>query len=299
MHFVIAGASGFLGTRLTEHLTGQGHSVTRLVRRQARSDAESQWDPYAGEIDDALIAASDVVVNLAGAPLIGNVHSKKWAHEVRTSRVSTTRLLALSVARAARTSTKSPAFLAGSGVAWYGHGERQVTERSDSEGDALLTFVSREWESAADPARAAGARVIHLRTSPVLDKDSSPLKQLRLLFWAGLGGRLGNGQQRFPVISLRDWLAAVAFLATHDEVTGPVNLCLPEVPTNAEFTAALARAVRRPALVPVPALALKLAAGHLSPELLGSIDATPEALLNAGFEFADPDIESVLRTALR
>ncbi len=186
---------------------------------------------------------------LAGSPTIGNPYSKRWARNLRESRVTTTRTLAEAIAG----STKKPAFVAGNAIAIYGdHGDVPVTEASDSRGHALMADVTRVWEAAAQPARAAGARVCVLRTAPVMDRESQPLAILRRLFRLGLGGRIGSGRQYFPMVSLRDWLAAVVYLAEHDSVSGPINVCCPETPTNAEFTRALAHAVGRPAFVAVP-----------------------------------------------
>lgn len=295
MRVVIAGASGFLGTHLTEHLRVGGHDVTQLVRRQAGSSRESRWDPYAGEVDQSLIDRSDVVVNLAGVNVAGNPHSSKRADEVLKSRVTTTDVLARAVARAER----PPAFLAGNGISWYGdHGSQELTEDSESRGDAFLTIVSRKWQAAAAPAVKAGARVCVLRTAPVMDRSSSPLKELRRLFSLGLGARVGNGHQFFPMISLRDWVGAVSYLAESRDVSGEFNLCCPKTPTNAEFTRTLADAVNRPAFLFVPAPFLKVAAGRMAPELLGSLNVRPAALERAGYDFQDVDVREVLAAAL-
>ncbi|MBM9460102.1 TIGR01777 family oxidoreductase [Nocardioides sp. zg-536] len=292
---VVAGASGFLGTHLCTRLKGRGHRVLRLVRRPANGPEESTWDPEAGVVDTALIGAADVVVNLAGAPLLGNVHSKRWAHEVLRSRVATTTTLATTVAAVAT----PPALLNASGVSWYGdHGPATLTEASDTRGHALLTRVAREWEAATAPAVAAGARVVLLRTAPVQDRRHPPLRQQRLQFALGAGGRLGSGRQHMPLISLRDWVSATVFLAEHAEASGPVNLCAPRPPTNAEFTRALAGLVHRPALFAVPAPAVRLAAGPMADEVLGSMDLRPQALLDLGYEFADPDVTAVLASGL-
>jgi uncharacterized protein (TIGR01777 family) len=295
MRVVIAGASGFLGTHLTAHLRRHGHEVTALVRRAPASAQESQWDPRSGQVDAALVARADVVVNLAGASIAGNPHSKKWSREVMDSRVSTTGLLSRTIAA----SERPPAFLAGNGISWYGdHGAAQVTESSESIGDAFLTRVARAWESATDEARAAGARVCLLRTAPVMDRTSPPLKQLRLLFQLGGGARLGSGEQYMPMISLRDWIGAVSYLAESRDVSGAFNLCCPTPPTNAEFTRALAAAVHRKAFLAVPSALLGPAAGDLAPELLGSINARPTALERAGYDFEDEDVREVLAAAL-
>jgi uncharacterized protein (TIGR01777 family) len=293
MRFLIAGASGFLGTHLRAGLLDAGHDVTSLVRR-APGTGEARWDPYAGDLDPALVESADVVVNLAGSPTLGNPHSQKWADQLRTSRVTTTRVLADAIAA----STRRPAFLAGNGISYYGdHGDEPVTEAADSRGDAFLTGVTLDWQAAAQPAVDAGARVCVLRTSPVMDRNSAPLQQLLLLFKAGLGGRLGSGRQYMPMISLRDWVGAVRFLAEHDDVHGPVNLSCPTAPTNAEFTAALAHLVHRPAFFAVPAVVLRPAAGRMAPELLGSVRAVPQVLEDAGFDFADDTVTDVLASA--
>jgi len=294
MRFLIAGSSGFLGSQLRDNLARAGHDVTSLVRGAPQA-GQAHWDPYAGTLDPALVADTDVVVNLAGSPTAGNPHSRTWARQLRESRVTTTKVLAEAIAA----SPNKPAFLAGNAIAIYGnHDEELVTEDTDSRGTNFLTEVTREWQEAAQPAVDAGARVAVLRTVPVMDRRSAPLKQLRLLFSTGLGGRIGSGRQYMPMISLRDWVAAATFVAEHDELSGPVNLCCAETPTNAQFTSELAGLLHRPALAPVPAFALKRAAGKLAPELLGSIRAVPERLLDLGFRFADPDVGSVLRTGL-
>ncbi|MBB6629622.1 TIGR01777 family protein [Nocardioides sp. KIGAM211] len=295
MRIVIAGASGFLGTALSTELVQRGHAVVALVRRPTSSPDESTWDPYAGSLDQAVVDAADVVVNLAGTPTAGNPHSATWARELRESRVTTTRVLAEAIAR----SPEPAAFLAGNGISWYGdHGAQVLTEASDSRGHALLTEVTREWEAATAAASEAGARVCILRTSPVMDRRSAPLKQLRLVFKAGFGARLGDGRQHMAMVSLRDWVGGVAHLAEHASASGAFNLCCPRTPTNAEFTRALADAVHRKAFVAVPKIGLRIGAGEMAPELLGSLNVRPAALEAAGYVFRDPDVTAVLRTGL-
>lgn len=295
LNVVVAGSSGFLGTHLVKELRGREHTVTRLVRREPSGNDQAQWDPAAGTVPGAVIQAADVVINLAGSPTAGNPHSKKWARELRASRVDSTTTLAKAIAL----SERKPAFLAGNGISYYGDRGREILdENSDSRGDALLTSVTREWQAATKPAQEAGARVCVLRTSPVMDDASPPLKTMLLPFKMGLGARLGDGEQHFPCISLRDWVGAVTFLTENDGVSGPVNLCCPSTPTNAEFTAALADAVGRKARLAVPAPLLSVAAGDLAPEVLGSINAVPQALLDAGYRFDDDDIRDVVATAL-
>lgn len=291
---VVAGSSGFLGRHLVGALRERGHDVTTLVRREA-GPGESRWDPQDDEVDAAVVHAADVVVNLAGAPLIGNPHSSTWAREVRTSRVATTGLLARTIAAA----EQPPALVNASGISWYGdHGSAPLTESSDTRGHALLTRVCREWEAAAQPAQDAGARVVLLRTAPVQDRSNPPLQAQRLQFLAGLGGRIGSGRQHAPLISLRDWVGGVTFLVEHPTAAGPANLCAPRTPTNAEFTRALARQVHRPALLVAPSPVIRIAAGPLADELLGSLNVAPRTLLALGYVFADPDVDAVLTAGL-
>ncbi|GCD88670.1 TIGR01777 family oxidoreductase [Nocardioides sp. LS1] len=295
MHVVVAGASGFLGTHLTRELTTRGHQVTRLVRGTSPGRGESSWDPYSGTLDHDVVASADVVVNLAGTPTAGNPHSRTWARELRESRVTTTRVLAESIAA----SGTHPAYLAGNGISWYGdHGDEVLTEESDSRGQALLTQVTRDWQAATEPASVAGARVCVLRTAPVMDHRSAPLKQLATVFRLGLGARLGDGRQHMAMVSLRDWVGGVVHLAEHDDAHGPFNLCCPRTPTNAEFTKTLARLLHRPAFAFAPAAVLRVGAGEMAPELLGSLNVRPAALQSAGYSFRDRDVTEVLATGL-
>jgi uncharacterized protein (TIGR01777 family) len=295
MQVVIAGASGFLGSDLSRALVARGHAVRALVRRPTSSPHESSWDPYAGTYDREVIETADVVVNLAGSPTAGNPHSAKWARELRESRVRTTSTLAAAIASSGR----KPAFLAGNGISYYGdRGAEVLTEESDSRGDSLLTSVTRDWQAAAQPAVDAGARVCVLRTSPVMDRRSEPLKQLRLLFRTGLGARLGDGRQYMPMTSLHDWVGGVVHLAEHDTASGPFNLICPQPPTNAEFTDELAGQLSRPSFAVAPKALIRLGAGRMADELLGSVNARPAALEAVGYEFRDRDVSDVLRAGL-
>jgi uncharacterized protein len=295
LHIVVGGATGFLGKNLVPALRARGHTTTSLVRREPHADAESRWDPSSGLLDAQVIEDADVVINVAGSPTIGNPHSKRWARNLRESRVTSTQVLADAIAA----STTKPAFLAGNAVAIYGdHGDDEVTEAGDSRGHTLMVEVTRAWEAAAAPAMDAGARVCVLRTSPVMDRESEPLRTLRRVFRLGLGARIGNGRQYFPMVSLRDWIGGVVHLAEHPDAHGRFNLCCPRTPTNAEFTQALARAVSRPAFLPVPSAAIRIGAGPLAPELLGSMNLVPAALVDAGFEFGDRDVTDVIASGL-
>ena len=296
MLYLVAGASGFLGRHLVEGLRANGDEVRSLVRSAPGSPDQVRWDPARGSLDPTALDGVDVVVNVAGSPTLGNPHSQTWARNMLESRVSTTRTLAEAIAA----HPGQPAFLAQNGVGWYGdHGSEVITEASESRGDAFMTNVSRQWQAATTPAVEAGGRVCVLRTVPVYDRTAPPLKQQLLMFRLGLGAQLGDGRQFFPVISLRDWVAAVVHVGHDPSLSGPVNLCAPRTPTNAEFTQALARAVHRKAFLRVPALVIKPAAGRMANEVLGSLNAVPEALDRSGFRFHDEDVDDVLAEALK
>jgi uncharacterized protein (TIGR01777 family) len=296
MRYLVAGASGFLGRHLVEGLRANGGEVRSLVRSAPSAPDQVRWDPAHGALDPTALDEVDVVVNVAGSPTLGNPHSQAWARNMLESRVSTTRTLAEAIAA----HPGQPAFLAQNGVGWYGdHGSEVITEASESRGDAFMTNVSRQWQAATTPAVEAGGRVCVLRTVPVYDRTAPPLKQQLLMFQLGLGAQLGDGRQFFPVISLRDWVAAVVHVGHDASLSGPVNVCAPRTPTNAEFTQALARAVHRKAFLRVPAFVIKPAAGRMANEVLGSLNAVPEALDRSGFRFHDEDVDDVLAEALK
>ncbi len=293
MKFVIAGASGLLGTAWTGHLEARGHQVTRLVRREA-GPGESQWHPHDGKVDLGLVDQADVVANLAGSSLAGITRSKKFQRRLFDSRVQTTATLAQAVAK----SDRKPALLAQNGIAAYGdRGDDVVTEADPTDADTLMGRVAQDWQAATLPAVEAGARVIVMRTAVVLDRTALAVKAMRLPFVLGLGGRIGDGRQYFSTISLRDWLRAATHLAEGDG-SGAYNLTGPNATTNAEFTQALADHLHRPAFLRVPAFAVKAALGPLSPELLGSIRLEPRRLLDDGFVFEDPTLADRISASL-
>ncbi len=297
MRILIAGASGFLGTRLVDRLRGEGHQVTRLVRRAARGGGEVRWNPSAGEVDPAVVSAADAVINLAGA----GVGDKRWTDAykrlIRSSRVDSTHTLATAVA--AGTPTARPrVLLNASAIGWYGDtGDRPVQEDAPA-GEGFLADVCRAWEGATRPAAEAGVRVVPMRTGYPLDASGGFLKPQMLPFKLGIGGKLGDGRQWVPWISLEDWLAAVLFLLERDDIAGPVNLVGPAPVTNAEFTAALGSAVHRPTIMPIPGFGLRVVLGEFSTEALSSARVLPGVLNRAGFAYKHPTLHSALDAAL-
>jgi uncharacterized protein len=295
MRIVIAGASGFLGQSWREYLARHGHDVVRLVRGQAVSAHESQWDPHRGAVDQAVIDSADIVANLAGAPIGRWPWTESYKQTLRDSRVLTTRTLAEAIAA----SPSKPAFLAQSGIDAYGdRGDEVLTEDSSTSPATTLGKVTEEWEAATAPAVEAGARVCIMRTSVVLHKSGGAMRPLYLLVRSGLGGPVGDGKQYFSTISLNDWVRAATFLATHEECSGVYNLTGPGATTNEEFMKQLGRMVNRPTFVRAPSWPMKKALGDLSRTLLGSLRVEPKRLLEAGFEFEEPNLNDRLAAAL-
>ena len=282
----VTGASGLIGTALLGHLRSEGHTVQRLVRRPAIARDEISWDPKAGTVDLNSLEGVDAVIHLAGA----GVGDKRWTKKYKSA-ILNSRLLGTTAIANAVATVKPSVFISGSAIGWYGEtGNRAVTE-SDRGGDDFLAAVCREWEGAAD--LAGDVRTVKIRTGLVLDPTGGALGRMVPLFRLGLGGKLGNGKQWWSWITLHDHIRAIEFLL-ENKISGPVNLTSPNPVTNQQFTAALARAMHRPALFPAPAIALKIALGGFSSEILGSKRVIPQVLQEAGFTWDYPHISEAL-----
>ena len=282
----VSGASGLIGGALVAHLKSEGHTVQKLVRRSTVAPDEIAWNPQDGTVDLSALEGIDAVIHLAGAGVGDKRWTKKYRAEILNSRLLGTTTIAKAVA-----TVKPKVFISASAMGWYGEtGNRAVTE-NDRAGDDFLSAVCREWESAAD--LAGDIRTVKLRTGLVLDPTGGALGKMIPLFRFGLGGKLGSGKQWWSWITLHDVVRAITF-AMQNPIAGPINLTTPNPSTNQEFTAALARAMHRPALFPVPAIALKIAFGGFSDEMLGSKKVLPEGLLASGFTFDYPHLSGAL-----
>lgn len=294
MQIAITGSTGLIGRALVRALRDEGLTVIKLVRRPATAEDEIRWDPF-GEIDEGALEGVDGVVHLAGAGIGDHRWTEAYKRQVRDSRVEGTRTLARALARLSR---RPAVFVSGSAVGYYGDtGDAEVNE-SATEGEGFLSELCRDWEAAAQPAAAAGIRVVHPRTGLVLSGEGGLLGKVLPLFRLGLGGRLGSGRQWMSWISLADQVAALRFLL-HDGISGPVNLTAPAPVTNADFTRAVGRALHRPAPFIVPAPVLRLALGEFADEgALVSQRVLPDRLAKAGFTFQHPDIDAALADIL-
>lgn len=290
---VLAGASGLLGQALAEAYRGRKTTVVRLVRRPPSSPDEVQWEP--GErLDPRVVAGARAVVCLNGASIGRFPWTARYKEVLTESRLVPTRTLAHALGELG---SDAPAFVASSGINYYGSATDGRVVESRASGRGFLANLCREWESAAEEA-GPHARVAHLRTSPVVHREGV-LKPLMLLTRAGLSGRIGTGRQVWPWISFTDAIRAIEHVIDRG-VQGPINLVGPQRATANDFGFALARHMNRPYLVPAPVWAMKLALSEdaVNDLLLVNVDAAPDALEKSGFEFAHRTVEEAITDAV-
>lgn len=284
----VTGASGLIGSALVAQLKSDGHQVQKIVRRPVRTADEVSWNPIKGEIDLQSLEGVDAIFHLAGA----GVGDKRWTAAYR-SEILNSRLLGTTTIATACEQLQPDVFISASAIGYYGEtGDRAVTE-TDRGGSDFLSVVCREWEAVAD--LAPSIRTIKLRTGLVLDPTGGALGRMIPLFKFGLGGKLGSGKQWWSWITLHDQIRAMIFLM-NSKIEGAVNLTAPNPVTNQEFTAALAMALKRPAIFPAPEFALRAVLGGFSTEVLGSKRVIPKVLVDNKFEFDYPHVSSALTT---
>jgi uncharacterized protein len=295
MRVAIAGSSGLIGTALVAALRRADHDVLRLVRRPPRASDERAWDPSAATMDAGTLYGIDAVVNLCGSAMADRRWSGEYKQAIRDSRIGPTEVLAAAVAE-----HRVPILINASGVGYYGDtGDREVDETTPM-GSGFLAQVCRDWEAATAAAERAGARVVRVRTGLVISPFGGLMGQLKPLFAVGLGGRLGNGHQYMPWISLDDEVGATRFALEHEELSGPVNLSGPNPVTNAEFTKAVGEAMHRPTPLVVPGFALRLIRGaELVDEMvLTGQRAVPAVLRKHHYPFQHTTLQAALAAAL-
>ena len=291
-----------LGTAVRQMLAGRGADLLQLVRRAPAAPGQLRWDPSTSpsNADTEQLEGLEAAIHLGGASVAAHRWTGDYKREIRASRVESTRALAVALARLRQPPNT---LLVASATGIYGNRGDELLDERSSPGTGFLADLCREWEAAAQPAADAGIRVVHLRFGVVLGPGAGALAKMLPLFRLGLGGRLGSGHQWMSWISLADAVAAVLFAlgsnSAASTLAGPVNLTAPAPVTNAEFTRALGRAVHRPAILPAPAFALRLALGQMADEaLLSSARVFPNRLAGAGFQFAHSSVEAALAAAL-
>ena len=297
MKILITGGTGFIGSALTGSLTEQGYEVTVLSRNPG------SVEKICGAGIKALnnlneLSTEDryhVIINLAGAPIFDARWSDARKQVIRYSRISLTKQL---VACMARMTVKPELLISGSAIGYYGdQGDVVLTEQSSTNKD-FSQQLCLDWENEAKKAEHFGVRVCLMRTGLVLAEGGGLLQRMLLPFRMGLGGRLGDGQQWMSWIHRQDWIAIAQTMITDSSMQGAYNATAPNPVTNGEFTRLLAHALKRPALLPVPAWLLKMLLGEMSGLVLGSQRVMPERLLAQGFKFQFPDLSSALSQVL-
>jgi uncharacterized protein (TIGR01777 family) len=286
----ITGGTGLIGRALTASLVADGVAVIQIGRR---ASSDIQWD-FAAAFPANALDGVDAVVNLAGEP-IGKRWTRSRRRAIRESRVRPTEILARTLAALPR---RPAVMVSGSAMGIYGdRGDDRLTE-SSAPGSDYLAELARDWENATRVAADAGIRVVQLRTALVLSRDGGALPRILLPFRLGVGGSIGDGRQWMSWIGLHDLTRAIRF-AMASRISGPVNVAAPHPVPNREFTRALSTILSRPALFPVPGLALKAAFGEMAEAtILASQRLVPEKLLAHGFTFDDADVETALHRAL-
>ncbi|MFR9674870.1 TIGR01777 family oxidoreductase [Streptomyces sp. TR06-5] len=291
----VTGSTGLIGSALVSSLREDGHEVVRLVRRTPRARDEVFWDPQRQQVDTEGLVGCEAVVHLAGA----GIGDRRWTAAYKR-KLWDSRVLGTSAIAQALASMDHPpkTLVVGTAIGWYGDTGDRAVDESASAGEGFLADLCTAWEAAAAPAREAGVRTVFARTGLVVSRHGGAWGRLFPVFRAGLGGRLGSGNQYWSHISLADHIAALRHLLDTPELAGPVNLTAPEPVTNREVTAAMARVLRRPAVLPVPAALLRLAIGEFAGDVIGSQRVLPTRLLETGFRFAHPGVEDAVRAAL-
>ena len=299
MKVLISGAGGLIGQAVSSLLSSRGHELHSLVRDPAKlRPGDVAWQP-ASPLEAARIAEFDVIIHLAAKP-VATLWTQKAKAEIRRSRIEGTATIARAAAKAFQQGGKPRALICSSAIGYYGsRGSEELTEESAA-GRGFLAELCRDWESATQPAAAAGLRVVHMRTSLVLHTAGGALAKMLPAFRFGVAGKLGSGRQWWSWVSLHDAARAYAFAVENEQVHGALNLAAPQAVTNAEFTRTLARLLHRPALLAFPAFAVRAIGGEMAEEtLLASQRVIPKRLLEVGFNFEDPKLEPALRKLLR
>lgn len=295
MRVAVTGSTGLIGGELVASLRRDGHTVQRLIRGATSAEDEVRWDPMGGEVDTGPLEGLDAVVHLAGEPIGASRWTEQTKRRIHQSRSVGTRTLAQALAEMDR----PPAVLvSGSAVGVYGSRGDEVLDETSRPGGDFLARVCIDWETAAQPAADAGIRVVHPRTGVVIAADGPLIDKIELPFKLGVGGKVLPGTQYVPWIAIADEIRALRFCIDQD-LSGPVNLTAPTPVTNAELTSDLGAVLRRPTVVPIPALAIRALYGEMGVTLATSSQrALPNALLGAGFEFAHTGLRGALDEAL-
>jgi len=292
---LISGASGPIGAALVPSLTAGGAFVTRLVREATAGPDQIVWDP-ARPLSPGSVSGFDAVIHLAGESIVGRWTAAK-KRLILESRAQGTVHLAEAAAKA---SPPPRVFISASAVGFYGNRGDEILREDSPSGEGFAAEICRQWEAATQPAARAGIRTAQMRFGVVMSAEGGALPKMLTPFRLGLGGRMGSGRQWWPWVSVRDVVGAIQHVLHHESLSGPVNTVAPNPVSNAEFTHILASILRRPALFPMPAFAVRLIFGEMGEELfLGSQRVEPAKLAASGYQFQHPDLKNALQEIMQ
>jgi uncharacterized protein (TIGR01777 family) len=288
---LVTGATGLVGRALCVELRRRGH----VVRTLSRSRGDFRWDVTAGELDAGAVEGVDAVVHLAGEPV-----AQRWTKDRRDrilrSRVESAQLLVNAILQQAQ----RPDFICASGINYYGYNCGGPVDESSPSGEGFLAEVCRQWEGAAQPLASAGVRTVFARIGLVLSGEGGALSKMLPAFKLGLGGRIGLGTQLMSWIALSDLVQILCRCVEDASISGPINAVAPAAVTNAEFTKALGKVLRRPTFCAVPCSVVNLLFSEMGREtLLANVGAVPARMQAAGFEWKQPDLEACLRECVQ
>jgi uncharacterized protein (TIGR01777 family) len=302
MRVAVTGATGMIGTALVRALVGRGDEVTALSRNAERAGVvldvpAATWaDPKAEQPPLDALRGRDAVVHL-----LGEVIAQRWSdetkREIRDSRVLSSRNLVAGLGELGP-EERPRVLVSGSGAGWYGHrGDERLDESADEPGDDFLAQLCADWEAEARRAEGLGVRVVQGRTGLVLSESGGALAKMLPFFKAGVGGPVAGGRQYMPWVHVDDVVGATIFALENERARGPVNVTAPEPVTNRELSKTLGRVLRRPAVAPVPALAVKALYGEMAEIVTTGQRAVPARLTELGYTFRQPELEAALRDA--
>lgn len=302
MKIIVTGATGLIGSALVPALIADGHSVTCLVRGNKSvlshpGTTSARWNPETGEIDANALESHDAAVHLAGESIAEGRWTDEKKRRIVESREKGTRLIAETLAAL---NLRPKVLVSASAIGYYGDRGAETLDEGSSSGKDFLSDVCRRWEAAADPARAAGIRVVHPRIGVVLSSEGGALGKMLTPFKMGVGGKIGSGEQYMSWVALDDVVGVIKLALKDDSLEGAVNTVAPGAVTNAEFTKVLGGVLGRPTLFAVPAFAARLAFGEMADELLlSSTRVEPKRLRATNYQFAYPQLEAALRHVLK
>ena len=292
---LVSGVSGLIGAALFPSLIARGYDVTRLVRGPAAEEGQIAWDP-AKPISPEMVSGFDAVIHLAGESIVGR-WTKTKKIKIRSSRVAGTTTLAEALAGAQH---KPQVYVCSSAIGYYGDRGNELLNERSKPGTGFLADVCRQWEAATQAAANAGIRTVQMRTGVVLSPKGGALGAMLTPFKMGVGGRIGDGQQWMSWIDVQDMVGAIHHMLNSDLLQGPVNMVAPKPVKNAEFVKTLGSALSRPAILPMPAFAVKLAFGEMGETvLLASQRVEPTQLVMSGYPFRFTDLRASLENSLR